>query len=57
MIGAFLVGLLMQVSVITIPALAAIFKTAALSPLQWGIVALLSFVPLGAVELEKMLCA
>lgn len=57
MIGAFVVGLLMQVGVIAVPALAAVFKTAMLSPLQWGMVAVLSFVPLGAVEVEKMLCS
>lgn len=55
MIGAFLIGLVMQISVITVPVLAGIFKTAALTVLQWGIVAVLSFIPLAAVELEKTL--
>ncbi len=52
---AFVVCLLLQTSVITIPALSAIFKTAALSAGQWLIVAGLSLVPLLLLELEKKL--
>ena len=54
MVGAFLVGVVMQVSVITIPPLAAVFRTVPLTAVQWAIVTLLSFVPLAAVELEKL---
>lgn len=53
LILAFIVGLIMQVSVISVPPLAAIFKTTPLSALQWLIVALLSLAPLLVVEIEK----
>lgn len=53
MVGAFLLCLLLQTSVITIAPLAAIFKTVALSVGQWAIVVSLSFVPLAVLELEK----
>ncbi|MDD6174954.1 MAG: calcium-translocating P-type ATPase, PMCA-type [Firmicutes bacterium] len=55
MVAAFFVCMLMQVTVITIPPLAAIFKTVPLSAFQWLLVSLLSSVPLAAVELEKAL--
>lgn len=45
----------MMVSVILVPALSAMFKTAALNGLQWLIVAGLSLFPLVAVEGEKLL--
>lgn len=50
---AFIVGVIMQISVISIPPLAAIFKATPLSPLQWLIVAGLSLIPLIVVEIEK----
>ena len=53
MVAAFFICVLMQITVITIPPLAAIFKTVPLSAFQWLLVALLSSVPLAAVELEK----
>ncbi|WP_322176783.1 cation-translocating P-type ATPase [Acutalibacter caecimuris] len=52
---ACLVCALLMVSVILFPPLAAIFKTAALTPLQWLLVAGLSLCPLAAVEGEKLL--
>ncbi len=55
LIGAFIIGVIMQVSVISIPLLSGIFKTTALSPLGWLIVILLSLVPLLVVETEKAL--
>lgn len=43
----------LQLSVIVVPPLARIFKTVALMPQQWCIVAALALVPLVVVELEK----
>ena len=45
----------LMVSVIIFPPLSALFKTAALSPVQWLMVAGLSLFPLAAVEGEKLL--
>ena len=53
LIGAFLIGTVLQVGVITIPALSTIFKVQPLEPFQWMIVAFLTFVPIIVVELEK----
>lgn len=53
MLIAFLIGMCMQVSVITVPLLSGVFRTAALTLLQWVIVAVLSLVPLAVIELEK----
>lgn len=55
LIGAFLIGTLMQVSVISIAPLAAVFKAVPLSPLCWLIVGVLSLAPLAVVETEKIL--
>ncbi|MDR1209228.1 MAG: cation-translocating P-type ATPase [Clostridiales bacterium] len=55
--GAFLIGAIMQVSAITVPILASVFKTEPLSPAAWTIVAALSAAPLLVVELEKKLLA
>ena len=52
LIGAFIIGLILQVSVIT-TGLAGVFKVQPLDLEQWGIVALLSFMPIVVVELEK----
>lgn len=41
--------------VVAVPALAVIFRTAVLSPLQWLLTLLLSVVPITVVELEKAL--
>lgn len=51
--GAFLIGTVMQVTVISIPALSAIFKTTPLTAVQWLIVAVMSLTPLLVVEIEK----
>ena len=53
LIFAFIIGLVMQISVISIPFLAEIFKAVPLNSLQWLIVAVLSIVPLFVVEIEK----
>lgn len=55
MVYAFLICLALQSSVITVPFLSAIFKTAALSGIQWLIVVGLSILPLVLMELEKKL--
>lgn len=51
--GAFIVGTILQVSVISIEPLANLFKVVPLNFVQWEIVAGLSLVPLLTVELEK----
>ena len=56
LIGAFLIGAVMQVSVISIPLLSSVFKTVPLALNQWLIVCGLSLVPLAVVETEKLLC-
>ena len=53
MIAAFMIGTLMQVIVISVKPLAAIFKVTPLSIIQWIIVLLLSIVPIIVVELQK----
>lgn len=50
-----LLCMLLQCSVITIPALQNIFHTTALSGSQWAMVAILSLLPIPLVELEKRL--
>ena len=57
LIAAFIIGAVMQVSVISIPALCGIFSTAPLSPLCWLIVSALSLTPVLVVETEKLLAA
>ena len=54
LIASFIIGTVMQVSVISIPALCAVFKTAPLSPVCWLITAALSLAPLIIVEIEKL---
>lgn len=53
LVGAFLIGTILQAGVIMVPALSTIFKVKQLEPIQWGIVALLVFIPIIVVELEK----
>ena len=53
LVGAFLVCGLLQVMVISIPALASIFKVVPLDMSQWSIVAILSVLPLIIVESQK----
>ena len=54
LVYAFLICTAMQVGVISVPALAAIFKAVPLRLEQWGIVALFSAMPLLIIELEKL---
>ena len=53
MVVSFLVCLVMQVSVISVPFFSTIFRTVSLNFLQWTIVALLSASPIIVVEIEK----
>ena len=53
LLGAFFIGCLLQVGVIMVEPLAAIFKVCPLSGMEWLIVAALALVPLPVVELEK----
>lgn len=53
LVGAFIIGTVMQITVISIPVLSSIFKTTPLNMTQWLIVVLLSLVPLIVVEVEK----
>ena len=53
MLYSFLVCLALQVSVISIPALSAVFKTVPLNMVQWLVVAGLALSPLFIVEIEK----
>jgi Ca2+-transporting ATPase len=47
--------ILLQCSVIIVPALQPVFHTASLSSIQWGMVITLSLLPIPLVELEKHL--
>ncbi len=53
LIYSFIICIILQVSVISIPTLSIVFKTANLNGIQWLIVTLLSLSPLLVVELEK----
>jgi len=53
LIGAFLICLAMEVTVIMVPILATIFRVQPLTLQQWGIVSGLAMVPILVVELEK----
>ena len=55
LIFAFVTGVFMQVSVISVPFLADIFKAVPLTALQWLIVSALSLIPLAVVETEKFI--
>lgn len=52
---ALAAGVILQTSVVSIPFLAKIFKTTALSAIQWILVAVLSIAPLAIVELQKFI--
>ncbi len=52
--GAILLGIILQVSVVIVPALSNCFSTVMLNTEQWKIIAILSVFPLFAVELTKL---
>lgn len=51
--GAFLLGLILEIAVITIPSVSSIFEVTALSAWQWILTGILSIMPLFIVELQK----
>lgn len=53
LVGALIIGTILQTSVITFAPLAKIFKVTPLTPEQWGFVIFLSILPLALVELQK----
>ena len=55
MIPAFLGGVALQLCVLLVPFLQGLFHVAVLTPAQWGLVALLSLMPLPIVEMLKAL--
>ncbi len=54
LVGAFLIGVILQVGVVSVPMLSPLFRVVPLNALQWSIVGLLSFAPLPLVELQKL---
>ena len=50
---AFLIGLAMQLAVLCLPPLRAVFGTAALTPAQWGAVWALALTPVAVCEAVK----
>lgn len=57
LILSLIVGLILEISVISIPKLAVIFGVTPLSIVSFGVVASLSIMPLIIVELQKLVCA
>jgi len=55
LVGALIIGVIMQVGVIQLPFLAEIFKVTALGCIQWLWVIMLCLMPIVIVELEKRL--
>ena len=53
LIGAFSLGILLQVIVVIIPQVANIFKLTMLTGEQWLYTALISLAPLAIVEIQK----
>jgi Ca2+-transporting ATPase len=53
LVGALVIGVIMQVSVISVPSLSAIFKVVPLNRLQWLVVGMLCVMPIIVVELQK----
>lgn len=53
MVLSFIVGMLLQMSVITVAPLASIFKVTVLTRTQWTIVLLLAFLPIVLIEFQK----
>ena len=53
LVGAFIIGFLLQIIVINLPSISVVFKTGPLNIHQWAVVLLLCAVPIAVVELEK----
>ncbi len=54
LIYALFAGIILQAGVVTVPALASIFKVTPLNSVQWAITAVLSLMPIFIVELDKL---
>lgn len=55
LIGSFIVGTIVQIAVVLIPALAEIFKLVPLNQMQWMITIIISLLPVPIMELQKKL--
>ena len=53
LIGSFMVGTIVQISVVLIPTLAEIFKLVPLTSMQWMIAIMISLLPIPIMELQK----
>jgi len=50
---ALMLGIVLQITIVSVPFIASIFKVCALTPLQWFICAILSILPIPIVEAQK----
>ncbi|MCI8760456.1 MAG: calcium-translocating P-type ATPase, PMCA-type [Clostridia bacterium] len=55
LIGSFVLGSIIQISVVLIPTLAEIFNLVPLNQIQWVITSIISFLPIPIMELQKRL--
>ncbi len=55
LIGSFILGTIIQISVVLMPTLAEIFKLVPLNQTQWMITIIISFLPIPIMELQKKL--
>ena len=55
LVGAFIIGTIMQIGIVFIPSIANIFDLVTLTSTQWLYIAAISFVPIVIVELQKKL--
>ena len=55
LIGSFILGTIVQISVVLIPALAKIFQLVSLNQTQWMITIIISLLPIPIMELQKKL--
>ncbi len=53
LVFSLIIGILMQISVVSVPVLAGIFKVCPLSVIGWFVVGILSVIPLIVVEIQK----
>lgn len=53
LIGAFILGTLMQITVVVVPQIAEIFKLVPLNSTQWMYTITISIIPLVIMELQK----
>ncbi|MBQ5313387.1 MAG: cation-translocating P-type ATPase, partial [Oscillospiraceae bacterium] len=53
LVFSLILGIILQVAVVSVPQIASVFKVSPLSPLQWIVVGVLAFMPIVVVELQK----